>query len=302
MWDLIFKKTTVLSSLGRKEDQFKGLGAPVNKLICALHIGSNAAKSRVAGLAQPTVSSDSVAAGNTAPFTFKYIEYSPSDRGFEPLPRYKKSPKTLQPFEKKNKKIKWQFFEMNRDLLDNERKRGEWAITVQEKVAIQNKGIIALFDDLDKLKRNINMESSYKWRIDIWPKYKPIVLYLTETARICTTLIDSRRTTKVCLDYFNNCSGIYMIENKITKKRYIGKSTNLLNRIKNYFDNNFLKSKPTIINRALIKFKLSNFKFTILEYCDTSVLSEREQFYIDKYKPQYNIRKTVFKGGLDDPN
>ena len=51
---------------------------------------------------------------------------------------------------------------MNRDLLDNERKRGEWAITVQEKVAIQNKGIIALFDDLDKLKRNINMESSYK--------------------------------------------------------------------------------------------------------------------------------------------
>jgi len=87
-------------------------------------------------------------------------------------------------------------------------------------------------------------------------------------------------------------SGIYMLTNKVTKKIYIGLSTDLSKRFKNYFSLSYLKSKTNlIINRALIKYKYSNFSLTILEYCDKSNLKIREQFYIDKFNPQYNILK-----------
>jgi group I intron endonuclease len=87
-------------------------------------------------------------------------------------------------------------------------------------------------------------------------------------------------------------SGIYMLTNKITKKIYIGLSKDLSNRFKNYFSLSYLKSKTNlIINKALIKYKYSNFSLTILEYCDKSDLKTREQFYIDKLNPQYNILK-----------
>lgn len=87
-------------------------------------------------------------------------------------------------------------------------------------------------------------------------------------------------------------SGIYMLTNKVTKKIYIGLSTDLTKRFKNYFSLSYLKSKAnSIINSALIKYKYSNFSLTILEYCDKSDLKIREQFYIDKLNPQYNILK-----------
>jgi group I intron endonuclease len=87
-------------------------------------------------------------------------------------------------------------------------------------------------------------------------------------------------------------SGIYMLTNKVTKKIYIGLSTDLSKRFKNYFSLSYLKSKTNlIINRALIKYKYSKFSLTILEYCDKSNLKIREQFYIDKFNPQYNILK-----------
>jgi group I intron endonuclease len=87
-------------------------------------------------------------------------------------------------------------------------------------------------------------------------------------------------------------SGIYMITNKLTGDIYIGQSKNISNRFKNYFNLSYLKSRENyIINRALIKYEYSNFSVTILEYCDKSKLLVREQYYIDKLNPQYNILK-----------
>lgn len=87
-------------------------------------------------------------------------------------------------------------------------------------------------------------------------------------------------------------SGIYMITNKLTGDIYIGQSINISNRFKNYFNLSYLKSKDSyIINRALIKYGYSNFSVTILEYCDKSKLLVREQHYLDKLNPQYNILK-----------
>jgi group I intron endonuclease len=97
-------------------------------------------------------------------------------------------------------------------------------------------------------------------------------------------------------------SGIYMLTNKLTNDIYIGQSIDLSNRFKKYFTlspcsylnkgKNYIKSKNSlIISRALIKYGYSNFSVTILEYCDKSDLLVKEQYYLDKLNPQYNILK-----------
>ena len=87
-------------------------------------------------------------------------------------------------------------------------------------------------------------------------------------------------------------SGIYMLTNKLTNYIYIGQSSDISKRLKNYFNLSYLKSKDSfIINKALIKYGYSNFSVTILEYCDKSNLLVREQYYFDKLNPQYNILK-----------
>lgn len=43
------------------------------------------------------------------------------------------------------------------------------------------------------------------------------------------------------------------------------------------------------IDKALLKYGYSNFQLDILEYCEGSNLIEREQYYLDLLKPEYNI-------------
>jgi len=48
----------------------------------------------------------------------------------------------------------------------------------------------------------------------------------------------------------------------------------------------------TPIYNAIRKYGFSSFSLEILEYCDNSLnILEREQYYIDKLKPEYNILK-----------
>jgi len=46
-----------------------------------------------------------------------------------------------------------------------------------------------------------------------------------------------------------------------------------------------------LINKALLKYGYYNFSLEVLEYCDYSKLIIREQYYIDKLNPEYNILK-----------
>lgn len=96
---------------------------------------------------------------------------------------------------------------------------------------------------------------------------------------------------------FDNKTGIYMIQNKVTQKKYIGKSLNLIKRLENYCSYTYLDNNRASSNiyRNIIKFGFQNFSFSILEYCEEKDLSLREQYYIDLIKPQYNIRKSVHK-------
>ena len=90
-----------------------------------------------------------------------------------------------------------------------------------------------------------------------------------------------------------NKSGIYKFTNKLSGSFYIGSSSNLRTRLYSYFQlsNLIRSSSSSIISRALIKYGYSNFSLEILEYCDVSILLEREQYYIDHLKPNYNIAK-----------
>ena len=46
-----------------------------------------------------------------------------------------------------------------------------------------------------------------------------------------------------------------------------------------------------MIYKALIKYDYSNFKLDILEYCTSSILMSREQYYLNSLDPAYNILK-----------
>jgi predicted GIY-YIG superfamily endonuclease len=98
------------------------------------------------------------------------------------------------------------------------------------------------------------------------------------------------------LNFVNNKAVVYMIINKVNYKIYIGKSQNLYGRIKNYSKIDYLKASPASkINKAIIKFGYKNFSFVILEYCTYKQLAPREQYFIQLFKPQYNIRKITCK-------
>ena len=62
-----------------------------------------------------------------------------------------------------------------------------------------------------------------------------------------------------------------------------------------YFCASFLESLKgrSFIGYALLKYGYSNFKLEILEYCEPSKCIEREQYYLDLLKPEYNILKTA---------
>ncbi|VBB87389.1 GIY COII i1 grp IB protein, partial (mitochondrion) [Podospora comata] len=92
-----------------------------------------------------------------------------------------------------------------------------------------------------------------------------------------------------------NKSGIYKWTNKLTNDIYIGQSVDLSKRFIRYFNMSYfvrsLNRETLIISRALIKYGYSNFQLEVLEYCDIADLTEREQYYLDKLNPKYNILK-----------
>lgn len=92
-----------------------------------------------------------------------------------------------------------------------------------------------------------------------------------------------------------NKSGIYRWNNLITGKSYVGSAVNLTNRLKNYFSTKFLEKElrrnKSKISNSLLKHGYGNFSLDIIEYCESNVLIEREQYYIDTLDCEYNILK-----------
>lgn len=86
--------------------------------------------------------------------------------------------------------------------------------------------------------------------------------------------------------------GIYQIVNRVNQKRYIGSSIRLQGRKKRHFSElNCNVHHSQALQRAYNKYGKENFDFFILEYCEAEKLLEREQYYLDNLKPEYNICK-----------
>lgn len=95
-----------------------------------------------------------------------------------------------------------------------------------------------------------------------------------------------------------NKSGVFRLVNQINGKSYVGSSINLSNTFSIYYSLTSLKREvkgSIIIYRALLKYGYSNFSLDILEYCEPDLLIKREQYYVDLFKPEYNIRVVGLK-------
>ena len=90
-----------------------------------------------------------------------------------------------------------------------------------------------------------------------------------------------------------NKSGIYRWVNNINNKSYVGSSVNLYSRLTNYYSIKYLNRSVlrgnSLIYRALLLHGHNNFNLEILEYCDRKFVIDREQYYLDLLKPEYNI-------------
>ena len=67
----------------------------------------------------------------------------------------------------------------------------------------------------------------------------------------------------------------------------------LKRRLSSYYSLGFLKNKIELsqskIYCAFLKYGSSNFKLEILEYCDKLDVIDRENYYLNLLKPEYNI-------------
>lgn len=86
-----------------------------------------------------------------------------------------------------------------------------------------------------------------------------------------------------------NKVGVYRWINNLNNKTYVGSSINLSVRFYTYYSLGYLAKSNRPMERALLKYGFSNFSLEILEYCSRYNLLEREQYYLDNLKPDYNI-------------
>lgn len=82
---------------------------------------------------------------------------------------------------------------------------------------------------------------------------------------------------------------VYCLANNVNNKIYVGSSRSFTYRLFKYYNLNYLFKNKTAINNALSKYGYSQFSLHILYVCDKSETLEKEQYYMDTLKPEYNI-------------
>lgn len=107
--------------------------------------------------------------------------------------------------------------------------------------------------------------------------------------------LNSDKDKELIVNENKGLTGIYRWVHKESGKSYIGSSIKLNIRFKQYFNYNHISDpkRNLIIYKALLKHGYEGFRLEILEYCSREVLLQREQFYFDKFSPEYNILKVA---------
>lgn len=85
-------------------------------------------------------------------------------------------------------------------------------------------------------------------------------------------------------------SGIYIIFSNIDNKFYIGSAINLRRRKSEHFSH-FLKNNHNncFLQRHYNKYGIDSLWFGVIEFCSKKKLIEREQYYMDTLKPEFNL-------------
>ena len=96
---------------------------------------------------------------------------------------------------------------------------------------------------------------------------------------------------------------IYQATNKVNGKKYIGQTTydKLRKRIGTHLHYAKTSGSNLPFPNALRKYGRENFDWTILEECDKEIRGEREIYWIDKIKPEYNVTLGGDGGTLGNP-
>jgi len=92
-----------------------------------------------------------------------------------------------------------------------------------------------------------------------------------------------------------NTVGIYAIVNKVNNHLYIGQSKDILERKKGHFSK--LKKnrhENTYLQNAFNFHGSNNFSFVVIEFTKMADLNDREQFWICKLAPEYNIALNIY--------
>jgi group I intron endonuclease len=64
-------------------------------------------------------------------------------------------------------------------------------------------------------------------------------------------------------------------------------------RFSTYFSHTYISSNKFPISKALLKYGYAEFRLEMIEYCEPKDVIQREQYYIDLLKPEYNILKVA---------
>ena len=94
--------------------------------------------------------------------------------------------------------------------------------------------------------------------------------------------------------------GIYIIKCKINNKKYIGSSTDISSRLSTHFGREckLYPYKPLYMD--IIKYGRDNFIWEILEECDKKDLHDKEQYWYDIVKPEYNSNRPFDMKSITD--
>jgi group I intron endonuclease len=76
---------------------------------------------------------------------------------------------------------------------------------------------------------------------------------------------------------------IYLITNKVNGQKYVGQTTQQLNKRwkQHIYESNRMSRKP--IHRAFRKYGVDKFNIKVIDECDESLLNEREEYWIKHY-------------------
>ena len=186
-----------------------------------------------------------------------------SSSGFLPLrsdiPRGEAAQKSTRYYSKKaNNKKSVGGFTPDKDSLNGDE--------AAELGKVYKKGFVATFFNFEEFIKKVKLELKPEWNKNGAPTYHYLRLIKKKP-------------------------GIYMFTNNITKHRFIGKSSNLLETFLNYHSDKASfskKNKNSKIKEAMRKHGYPNFSISILEYCNYSELKSKKHYYINVLKPQYN--------------